>query len=86
MNTGNSIRQHCFQKLQPQKRGKNEEHPILLSVPVHFPLDDWEQATQVAFERLHALGFYVLHQPLAAVYSHGLVTGLVIDIGHETTG
>lgn len=76
---------HALQKLQPSKRGK-AEHPILLSVPVHFSLDDWEQGTQVAFERMHALGFYVLQQPLAAVYSHGLVTGVAVDLGHETIG
>lgn len=78
-------RQLCFQRLQDTKRGKTE-HPVLLSVPVSFPLEDYESATQLVFEKFHALGLYVLQQPLAAVYSHGLVTGLVIDLGHETTG
>ncbi|KAI9024754.1 actin family [Hyaloraphidium curvatum] len=82
-----ALLQHCFQRLQqqqqPQKKAK-AEHPLLLSVPVSFALDSWELATQAAFERLQVLGFYIVQQPLMALYSHALVTGLVVDLGHDS--
>eukprot|EP00842_Homolaphlyctis_polyrhiza_P006640 jgi/Hompol1/6978/HPOL_005135-RA len=66
------------------QRSKNQ-HPVLLTVPMSWSRTDQERATQILFEYINAPGIYLLEQPLAALYGIGVVSGLVVDIGHATT-
>ena len=66
-------------------REKNDK-PVMLNVPLSWSRDDVEHATQFMFETMNVPGFYVIEQPLATIYGYGVVSGLVLDIGYETTG
>lgn len=41
---------------------------------------------QLAFEECNVPGFYASEGALMSLFGVGLTTGLVVDIGHETTG
>lgn len=69
----------------PVKRARND-WSVMLSVPVSWSKEDHKRATQFMFEEMNILAFSVIEQPLVAMFGHNLTTGLVIDIGHETTG
>ncbi|CAO3618686.1 unnamed protein product [Cunninghamella blakesleeana] len=66
------------------KRARNE-HPVLFTVPVHWNKIEYERLTQIAFENLNVPGLYIAPQPLLALYGCGSVSGLVVDIGHNST-
>ncbi|KAJ3160380.1 Actin-like protein arp9 (SWI/SNF complex component arp9) [Geranomyces michiganensis] len=68
----------------PINRSRND-WSILLAVPVNWGKEDLARATQIMFEELNFLAFSIIEQPLAALYGCNMTTGLVIDIGHETT-
>jgi actin-related protein len=59
---------------------------VLFSVPVQWTKLEHERLTQEAFETLNVPGLYIAPQPLLTLYGCGAVTGLVVDIGHNTTG
>ncbi|KAI8914484.1 actin family [Gorgonomyces haynaldii] len=65
-------------------RSKNDR-PVLLTVPVGWTRREISLATQVLFEQLNIPMLYMIEQPLASIYACGVSTGVVIDIGHETT-
>ncbi|KAJ3374418.1 Actin-like protein arp9 (SWI/SNF complex component arp9), partial [Lobulomyces angularis] len=65
-------------------RMRNDK-PILVMIPSYWSKTDIERLTQIMFEYLNVPGLYIAEQPLMAVYGIGAVTGVVIDIGHETT-
>lgn len=44
------------------------------------------KATKVAFEVLNVLGLLLVEQPLAAAYGYNISSGLIIDIGYDSTG
>ena len=46
---------------------------------------EMEQMMQIMFETLNVPGLYLLDSSLASLYACGLVTGLVIDIGYNST-
>ncbi|CAO3620176.1 unnamed protein product [Cunninghamella echinulata] len=66
------------------KKARNE-HPVLFTVPVHWNKLEYERLTQIAFENLNVPGLYIAPQPLLALYGCGSVSGLVVDIGHNST-
>ncbi|KAI8592567.1 actin family [Geranomyces variabilis] len=68
----------------PINRSRND-WSLLLTVPVNWGKEDCARATQIMFEELNFLAFWIIEQPLAALYGCNMTTGLVIDIGHETT-
>ncbi|KAI9208297.1 actin family [Polychytrium aggregatum] len=65
-------------------RAKNESL-VVLSLPVRWNKFEHERLAQIMFESLNCPGILVVEQPLMALYGANLSTGLVIDIGHETT-
>ncbi|OZJ02795.1 hypothetical protein BZG36_04424 [Bifiguratus adelaidae] len=75
---------HLLFKLLPIKKSRNES-PVLISVPPTMSKTAREKLTQIFFESFNAPGLYVAEQPLLSLYGCGVVTGLVIDIGHEFT-
>ncbi|KAI9023871.1 actin family [Phycomyces nitens] len=66
------------------KKSRNES-PVLLTVPVGWTKEEHERITQIFFENFNVPGLYIAPQPLLALYGCGSVSGLIIDIGHETT-
>ncbi|KAJ1832123.1 hypothetical protein IWW55_003520 [Coemansia sp. RSA 2706] len=58
---------------------------LLFSIPALWPKSDLENLTQIAFEDLNAPTIMVIEQPLLAAYGNNGVTGIVIDMGHDTT-
>jgi actin-related protein len=53
-------------------------------VPISWGVDDIERLVQLMFENMNVPGLYVADSALMAVYGCGVLSGLVIDIGHET--
>ncbi|ORX55628.1 actin-like ATPase domain-containing protein [Hesseltinella vesiculosa] len=76
--------QHVLFKELNIKKIRNE-HPVLMSVPVHWTKQEHERLTQIAFENLNVPGLYIAPQPLLALYGCGSVSGLVVDVGHSNT-
>jgi actin-related protein len=69
-----------------KSEGKLERmDPITVLIPNSWSHSDLEKITQILFEKLNVPALYLLEEPLAAMYGVGNITGLVIDIGHETT-
>ncbi|TPX61369.1 hypothetical protein PhCBS80983_g01161 [Powellomyces hirtus] len=68
----------------PINRSRND-WSVLMTVPVSWSKVEHARATQIMFEEINMLAFTIVEQPLAALYGCNLTTGLVIDIGHETT-
>ncbi|KAJ1766921.1 hypothetical protein LPJ77_003594 [Coemansia sp. RSA 2523] len=58
---------------------------FLFSIPVQWPKSDMENLAQIAFEDINAPTIMIMEQPLLAAYGNGGVTGIVIDMGHDTT-
>ncbi|KAL1922022.1 uncharacterized protein VTP21DRAFT_10664 [Calcarisporiella thermophila] len=75
---------HILFKEFALKKSRNES-PVLLAVPSTWTKDEYERVAQIFFESFNSPGIYITEQPLLALYGAGSVTGLVIDIGHETT-
>jgi Actin len=79
-----TIRQHVlFQELGIKK--SRNDCPVLLTVPQSWTKEQLERLVQIFFENFNAPGVYIATQPLMALYGCGVVTGLVVDIGHNTT-
>ncbi|ORY99456.1 actin family [Syncephalastrum racemosum] len=76
--------QHILFKELGISKARNE-HAVLLAIPVDWTKDDQERITQIFFEHLNVPGIYIVHQPLLSLYGCGSVSGLVIDVGHDTT-
>lgn len=54
-------------------------------MPQSWTKEQLERIVQMFFESFNAPGVYIATQPLMALYGCGVVTGLVVDIGHNTT-
>ncbi|KAI8819907.1 actin family [Fimicolochytrium jonesii] len=78
--------QHILLKSLPTRinRSRND-WSLMMTVPVSWSKEDHKRVTQFIFEELNMLAFTIIEQPLAALYGHNMSTGLIIDIGHETT-
>lgn len=77
------FRRHVLFKELPIKKTRNES-PVLLTVPSSWTKEEYERITQIFFESFNVPGLYVAELPLMALYGCGSVSGVVIDIGHET--
>ncbi|RKP13111.1 actin family [Piptocephalis cylindrospora] len=58
--------------------------PLLLAIPETTSLSDREKLAQVAFEKLNTPALLLIEQPMCALYGVNTMSGLVVDIGHET--
>ncbi|KAJ3329068.1 Actin-like protein arp9 (SWI/SNF complex component arp9), partial [Gonapodya sp. JEL0774] len=61
------------------------DHPVVVSVPAFWSIESMQRLTQILFEECSVPGFYLVEQSIAAVYAMGVVSGLVLDVGHEVT-
>lgn len=59
---------------------------MLLTVPFKWSKLEYERITQIFFESFNVPGIYIAPQPLLALYGCGSVSGIIVDIGYETTG
>ncbi|KAG2197050.1 actin family [Mucor mucedo] len=66
------------------KKSRNES-PVLISVPVQWTKLEHERITQIFFESFNVPGVYIAAQPLLTLFGCGTVSGIVVDIGSETT-
>ncbi|KAI7872758.1 actin family [Spinellus fusiger] len=72
-----------FKELQIKK--SRNESPVLLTVPAEWTKEEYERITQIFFENFNVPGLYIAPQPLLALYGCGSVSGVIVDIGNETT-
>ena len=63
---------------------KNDQ-PVTLIIPTTWSLKDIERVTQILFENLNIPALYLLDEPLAVMYGTGILSALVVDIGHSST-
>ncbi len=54
-------------------------------VPITWSNKDIERATQILFESCNIPALYLLDEPLAIMYGTGILSALVVDMGHATT-
>jgi actin-related protein len=57
----------------------------MLVLPPKFNKNELELITQFCFESLNTPGLYIINRPMATLYGHGSLSGLVIDIGETST-
>ncbi|RKP38401.1 actin family, partial [Dimargaris cristalligena] len=61
------------------------DSPVVLAVPTGWSRNELERTAQIFFEQFNVPGIYIAEKPLLAAYGCGVLTGLVIDIGHNFT-
>ncbi|KAG0028689.1 general RNA polymerase II transcription factor [Podila clonocystis] len=66
------------------KRSRNAS-PVLMVVPTDWTKEEHERITQIFFENFNVPGLYLAEEPLMILYGCATVTGLIIDIGHNST-
>ncbi|KAG9323988.1 hypothetical protein KVV02_007310 [Mortierella alpina] len=66
------------------KRSRNAS-PVLMVVPTAWTKEEHERITQIFFENFNVPGLYLAEEPLMTIYGCATLTGLVIDIGHNST-
>ncbi|KAF9584941.1 hypothetical protein BGW38_004581 [Lunasporangiospora selenospora] len=66
------------------KRSRNAS-PVLMVVPSEWTKEEHERITQIFFENFNVPGLYLAEESLMILYGCGAITGLVIDIGHNST-
>ncbi|MDP2437515.1 MAG: hypothetical protein Q8P67_17365, partial [archaeon] len=59
--------------------------PVCLTEPPLMPRGDREHMVQMLFERFQVPAVYMTSQPLMALHSLGLRSGIVLDCGHGVT-
>ncbi|KAG0036962.1 general RNA polymerase II transcription factor [Podila clonocystis] len=66
------------------KRSRNAS-PVLMVVPTDWTKEEHERITQIFFENFNVPGLYLAEEPLMILYGCATVTGLIIDVGHNST-
>ncbi|XP_067660694.1 actin-1-like [Haliotis asinina] len=62
-----------------------EEHPLLLTEAVGCPFETRQRLSQILFESMDVPALYWGHNPVLALHSYNLKTGLVVDSGYDST-
>lgn len=79
-----AIWKHVLFKQLGLRRVQNES-PVLLSIFSGLSRSTYERICQMFFERFNVAGFGILERPRSQLYSTTSLTGVVVDIGWETT-
>ncbi|KAI9359600.1 actin family [Zopfochytrium polystomum] len=66
-------------------RRKKNTHPALIVIPPSWGIPDVELFVQIMFEQMNVPGLFVGDAPVMAAFGCGVLSALVIDIGHDTT-
>ena len=78
-------RRHIIVKELRIRRSRNT-CPTLVILPPHWSPLESERLAQLMFENMNVPGLYLADAPVMAAFGCGVLTALVIDIGHETMG
>ncbi|KAI8849382.1 actin family [Chytridium lagenaria] len=79
-----AIIKHIVIKELGVRRAMNE-CPTLIAVPIYWGNDDIDRLCQIMFEIINVPGLYIADSPLMAAFGSGVLSGVVVDIGHEIT-
>ncbi|KAF9936174.1 hypothetical protein BGZ67_002611 [Mortierella alpina] len=79
-----ALLRHVLFKELGIKRSRNAS-PVLMVVPTAWTKEEHERITQIFFENFNVPGLYLAEEPLMTIYGCATLTGLVIDIGHNST-
>ena len=61
------------------------DHPLLLIEKPGFDVDTRQRIVELAFEGLDVPAFHLASEPLMALYSVGISSGIVLSSGHESS-
>ncbi|KAL7409907.1 actin-domain-containing protein [Mrakia frigida] len=75
---------HTLYSIGPYHRRTNDS-PVLLTHPSTLSNLQIHHLTQTLFERLNLPAISLLSRPLASLYAMNSTTGVVIDVGYEST-
>ncbi|KAJ7576849.1 actin-related protein [Mycena floridula] len=67
-----------------RRRAQNES-PVLLSMAAGLARSAYEKVCQLFFERFNVAAFAILERPRSQIYATTRLTGVIVDIGYETT-
>lgn len=70
---------------QLQRRRAQNESPVILTIQPGMPRSTYEKICQIFFERFNVAGFAVVERPMAQIYAGNSLSGVVVDIGYNTT-
>ncbi|KAJ1535902.1 hypothetical protein HK405_015473, partial [Cladochytrium tenue] len=77
------LMKHVLVKELGVRRRRNAT-PVLVAVPPTWGVPDVERLVQLMFETMNVPGLYIADVPLMAAFGCGVLSGLVIDFGHES--
>ncbi|KAJ1566660.1 hypothetical protein HK405_008929, partial [Cladochytrium tenue] len=80
---GGKVEKHVLVKELGVRRRRNAT-PVLVAVPPTWGVPDVERLVQLMFETMNVPGLYIADVPLMAAFGCGVLSGLVIDFGHES--
>ena len=72
-----AIWKHIFDDLKINPK----EHPVLLTEPPNNPFDNRNRIAEIFFEKFDVPMLFFHTQPALSLYSRGLETGVVLDVG-----
>ncbi|KAJ3108540.1 hypothetical protein HDU97_000822 [Phlyctochytrium planicorne] len=79
-----AVIRHIIVKELCIRRAMNES-PALVAVPIYWGNDDIDRLCQIMFEIINVPGLYIADAPLMAAFGCGVLSAVVVDIGHEVT-
>ena len=62
-----------------------KSYPVIMSEAAFSKHDNKQEMAQVLFELLNVESLYITNSSTLALYANGRTTGIVIDVGFETT-
>ena len=66
------------------KRSQND-CPVVVTIPYTWGIPDIQKLVQIMFETINVPGLYIADSPLMACFGCGILSGVVIDIGYQST-
>ncbi|XP_046855012.1 actin-like isoform X2 [Xenia sp. Carnegie-2017] len=73
--------QYTFDQLDTTPK---EKAVLLTDIPSNSK-QNREKIAEIMFEKFHCSSIYLANQGALSLYSHGLVTGVAVDCGHDVT-
>lgn len=71
------IYQHVFEGLKTSPK----VHPVLITEPPNNPIANRVKLAEMFFEKFDVPQIFFHTQPVLSLYSRGLITGVVLDVG-----
>ena len=64
---------------------ETKSHPVIMSEAAFSKHENKREMAEVLFEKLNIESLYITNSSTLALYANGRTTGIVIDVGYETT-